>query len=153
MIKIIFVFFLGVVFFIFNSIASSEELNENQAKSIYVMTYYLVSHYKFPETGPKIYLVEQKVMQDLACSGAPCPIHGLQIEDKIYLDKKLDMQNLQNASILVHEYVHYFQWYALGKAADCNEKQRREKEAFSVQNHVLYKVNEEPVKPMIPVCT
>lgn len=51
-----------------------------------------------------------------------------------YLSRALDLNDLFQRSILLHELVHHIQWVAAGPARDCYEWHRREVAAHAAQN-------------------
>jgi len=114
------------------------ELTQMQATTIYMLAH-SVSGYKLPAIAPEIHLVPIQKLRDMVCPGKTCAVHALQVREKIYLDQDLDMQDIQNASILFHENVHFLQWANKGEAKDCAEWMEREYEAYGLQNHVLEK--------------
>jgi len=118
--------------------ADAAGLTREQAASLYLLAR-STSHYPLPGAAPEIHLVPIQHLRDRVCPGHSCAVHGLQVENRIYLDEALDMSNLLHASILYHELVHYLQWSARGDAKDCQEYLEREIEAYGLQIAVLAK--------------
>jgi len=134
--------------------ADAAELTREQAASAsaYLLAH-STSHYPLPPAAPEIHLVPIQHLRDRVCPGHSCAVHGLQVENRIYLDEALDMSNLVHASILYHELVHYLQWSARGDAKDCQEYLEREVEAYGLQIAVLAKAGIAMRLPHLPACS
>lgn len=120
---------------------AAEPLTGHQAMSIYVMAGGL-SGLPMPERAPTIVLAKQAKLQELACGGRPCPaVRGVTMPDgRIWLDESLDFSDPEDASILLHEMVHYLQWARSGPIRSCDEWRRREVHAYTVQMEELHHV-------------
>lgn len=114
-------------------------LVREQAATIYALAWTGLgrSVESLPQVAPTVRFVSQQVLRDMACSGQPCPVRGLQRELVVFLDETLDFANAQDASVLLHEFVHVLQWHQLGESKDCQEWVRREREAYGIQAYVL----------------
>ena len=115
--------------------ATAEPLDEMQAATIYALAH-SVSHLPLPTVPPRIHIVSKAKLA--ALSGDP-RTSGLHKQGDIYLDEALDMQDILNASILFHEYIHYMQWVKMGDVQTCLEWRDREIMAYHWQNEVLFK--------------
>lgn len=134
---IVFAFLIGAMLF-FPPKSWGAELNPMQATTIYLLAH-STSGYKLPDMAPEVHLVPIQKLRDKVCPGKTCAVHALQERERIYLDEALDMQDVQNASILYHEMIHYLQFANKGEAKNCTEWMEREYEAYGLQNHVLEK--------------
>jgi hypothetical protein len=139
-------------FCMFSEFAKAAELTPMQATTIYMLAH-STSGYKLPEIAPEVHLVPLKALRDMVCPGKTCAVHALQVRERIFLDEALDMQDLNNASVLYHEYVHFLQWANKGEAKDCTEWLQREYEAYGLQNHVLEKAGMRLLKMPALGCT
>lgn len=119
--------------------AGAEPLTGNQAMSIYVMAAGM-SGLPMPDRPPTIVLAKQAKLQEMACSGRPCPaVRGVTMPDgRIWLDESLDFSDPEDASILLHEVVHYLQWSRSGPVRSCDDWRRREIHAYTVQMEALH---------------
>lgn len=102
----------------------------------------------FEDGPPPTRLVPQGWLQEKYCS-THCPAIRAVYDDEgvVYLDETLDFATLYAKSILLHEYVHYFQARTRGRLTDlhvtlseydfCVERVRREHEAYRIQWIVL----------------
>ena len=101
---------------------------------------YLLAHSQaglpLPEKGPMIHFTSQEQIRSLLGCGR-CRPSGAQIREDVYVDEALDFSQAYEASILLHELVHYLQWAARGTAASCQEWLEREQRALAVQARVL----------------
>lgn len=117
--------------------ARSAELTTQQVGTIYALAWGQYGG-ALPEQPPMIELVPQSRLRELAgCER--CPVRGMHMHGTIYLDQVLDFAQAYDASILLHEYIHYFQWVAHGDAQSCEEALERERRAYAIQAHVLAK--------------
>ena len=111
------------------------QLSDRQAALIYAMAW-SQSGLPLPDRPPTIHLTTRERLRTLlGCTD--CPVRGLQLRDTIYLDRALNFADPYDASILLHELVHYLQWAAGGEVSDCDEWARRERQAYAIQAHVL----------------
>jgi hypothetical protein len=111
------------------------ELNREQAALIYAMAWGQ-SGLPLPPQAPTVHLTTITALRALVGCAA-CPVRGLQVGADIYLDEALDFADAYDASILLHEMVHYLQWSARGDVYSCEEWAQRERHAYAVQAHVL----------------
>ena len=114
-------------------------LTGTQAMGIYVMGGGM-SGLPLPERAPTIVLAKQAKLQELACPGRTCPmVRGLTTPDgRIWLDEELDFSDPIDASVLLHEVVHYLQWSRSGPVRSCDNWRRREIHAYTVQMEALH---------------
>lgn len=136
----------------------AKELDEMQVALIYSLVYG-VTHLPLPEHPPVIHTTTHEALVVIAKDklGIRCPtgcptLKALQVEGNVYLDQELDMQEVQNAAVLFHEFVHYYQWVQNGKAKNCEEWKDREIAAYHWQNEVLFKAGKQLVQPPHMVC-
>lgn len=152
-------------------------LNDLQAATIYALAR-SVSHLPLPEVAPVMHPVSKAKLAEKAKEIGVCPkgcptIKAFQIQRDIYFDEALDMQDVQNPAILMHEMIHYLQYNdklarrtmigakrraeenlkLTGDAETCQEWVDREVYAYQMQNLVLYKANAQAVQmPAMPIC-
>jgi hypothetical protein len=121
--------------------ADAAELNHEQAASIYALAHgQLGPAYPLPEHAPTIVLTSQQRMREIYCEGrCQANIHGMQVGNTVYVDEQLDFAQPLDASILLHELVHYLQWSRDGVAKSCEEWLSRERQAYQIQAEVLQK--------------
>jgi hypothetical protein len=75
---------------------------------------------------------------------ANCQVRAITDENGVItLDNALDFSDPYDASILIHEMVHYVDWAKDGPAKNCAEWLRREQRAYSIQGHALEKIGED----------
>ena len=92
---------------------------------ISINTNYDTSKFDFP-----INVVEPKIIQEMACGGK-CPVIAFFSEEYGIFISNSDYEDLCNQSILLHEFIHYFQ-------SDLTmENAFKEKEAYELQNKFL----------------
>lgn len=116
-------------------------LTDMQAASIYAFAYGQYGG-ALPEREPVIHIVSLSRLRELiGCER--CPVRALHQQGVIYLDERLDFERAYDASILLHEYVHYLQWLQYGEVADCKSWLDRERQAYMIQAHVLARVGED----------
>jgi len=127
--------------------ARAQDLKDQQAMSIYMLAYGQYGGARggipMPAAAPVVHKVSQVRLQQLA-GCARCPIRGYHEAGHVYIDEALDFSNAFDASILLHEFVHYLQYIDRGPKEDCAEWLRREHEAYLIQANVLAKVGEDP---------
>ena len=127
-------------------------LQDDQATLIYSLVYG-VTHLPLPEHPPTIHLTTNAKLQELACPHGCAGIKGFQLDDAVYIDEALDMSEVLSASVLFHEFVHYYQWAQKGRAKNCAEWKDRELAAYHWQNEVLYKAGHSLVQPPLFDCS
>lgn len=135
--------------------ATAAPLTELQAKSIYAVAY---GQYKGPrewlDKQPNIYLVDQVRICDIAMLRPTCNVLGISIDGVVYIRADLDFSSTFAAGILLHEYVHHFQWLdgkqdavaaAVARGDDstaCALWSENERQAYEIQIHVLEKAGD-----------
>lgn len=120
----------------------------DQIDMTYALTYGLVA-YKMglPRMGDFEPPTVQFVPQPVVCLsiGAPKTCKGLggttdSRTGRILFSTAFDYRKPEYMTILVHEFVHYFQFVKYGEATDWCENYRRERQAYDVQAEVLNKI-------------
>ena len=130
--------------------ANAAPLTQLQAKSIYAVAY---GQYKGPrewlDEQPNIYFADQARLCDIAGLRPTCNVYGISIDGVVYILDDLDFTTLFATGILLHEYVHHFQWLdgkhdavaAAVAAGDdytaCMLWTENERQAYEIQIHVL----------------
>lgn len=113
----------------------AEALRPEHAAAIYMMAWGQHGG-PLPEHPPTIEFHSAAQLRALiGCE--KCTVRGIQIGDTIHADIGLDFSDAYDASILLHEMVHYLQWVANGEAAGCADWVAREHRAFRIQANVL----------------
>jgi hypothetical protein len=108
-----------------------------------------------PLAPPVIQQLEPEELQARAC-GKKCNVLAWFGPDGvIYIDKRVDPEvNKVARGILLHELVHHVQKQQLGNnSSDCKEWLRREREAYEIQAHWLFKQGIDPTPLMWQVRT
>lgn len=114
--------------------ARGGELSPEQT-SLY-MRAHLETGLPLPARPPTIHATGQDDLRRLiGC--AQCTPNGVQIAEDVYIDGALDLSKAYDASILLHELVHYLQWSIAGPAKSCEEWLDRERQAIAVQSRTL----------------
>jgi hypothetical protein len=86
---------------------------------------------------PKIVVRTEKQLMELFCPGKKCDVSGLYSNGVIYIDKRIDIKNEIDVSILYHEFVHHVQAQIHGPTNDCKLWHKKEKEAYLLQKKYL----------------
>jgi hypothetical protein len=128
--------FAGLVAIVLATPARAGELSREQVAVVYAIAYSHVGG-ALPEQAPRVHLVDRTVLQGLACAWRSCPARGAQVGADIFVDESLDFSDPADASVLLHELVHFLQFARWGPARDCHENIRREREAYTIQAHEL----------------
>lgn len=137
---------------IFSFRVEANKLTEDQAALLYAIAYGQAGA-GVPETGPEVHVVSQEQLEALICEGRTCGVRAAQVGDVVFLREDLDMHDPINASILLHELVHYVQWAKYGMAKDCADFRQREIEAYRIQFAALARIGVRPPKAVVPVCS
>lgn len=133
---------LALLFFCQGNV-SAAELTPEQATHTYAIAYGQAGF--IPEKAPTIHLVNRVKLCRIAGLNEACRARGLTDADGvIYLDDTLDFSQPLDASILLHEMVHYVDWAKDGPGTSCEEWVRRERRAYTIQGHALEKVGVDP---------
>lgn len=130
--------------------ANAAPLTQLQAKSIYAVAY---GQYKGPrewlDEQPNIYFADQARLCDIAGLRSTCSVYGISIDGVVYIRADMDFSSTFAAGILLHEYVHHFQWLdgkhdavaaAVAAGNDslaCELWTASERQAYEIQIHVL----------------
>lgn len=107
-----------------------------QRASIYALAWGQYSG-KLPDNPPEVAMINQDALCLMYRIEPGCSVIGLQTGKYIFISDRLDFTKLFDSSVLLHEFIHYFQEMALGPVDDCAEYLRREQEAYKIQAHVL----------------
>ena len=140
-----------------SNIGKAAELDPLQAATIYGLAH-SVSGLPLPEHAPEIHLTTAAAIDHMLTEMGVCPrgcpsVKAAQVQNRVYVDQALDMQDIQNAALVFHEIVHYLQWAKDGDAKTCEEWRYREITAYQLQNLVLNKAGAHMVQaPTMPVC-
>ena len=119
------------------------ELTPQQAYNAYAIAFGYAGH--IPDRAPIINLVSRQSLCEFAGMKAACPIRALTYPNGVIaLDETLDFANPHDASVLIHEMVHYVDWSKDGPATNCAEWLRREQRAYTIQGHALEKIGVDP---------
>ena len=123
--------------------ASAAELTPEQAFNAYAIAY---GHAGFiPDKPPTIKVVDRPVLCRIAGLPDACRARGLtNVDGVIYLDSALDFADPLDASVLIHELVHYVDWMRDGPAYNCEQWMRREYHAYTIQGQALEKIGVDP---------
>lgn len=124
--------------------AKAADLSPGQGMTIWVMTWGQ-THFihegdvELLNNPPTIHLMDQAALcnfwgRTLESCG---PLKAVQFEDSIRVLETLDFDTALDASIILHEMVHYVQWYKHGASSGCDAFNANEKEARKVQAEVL----------------
>lgn len=89
------------------------------------------------EQAPPVYVVSRERLCELGNLRPDCRISGLEQKGTVYLWEGLDFEKPYDLSVAFHEFVHAMQYQILGENQDCEEKVRREREAYKFQIHEL----------------
>lgn len=119
-----------------------------------------LSPYDAPAENPTLMCVDHQFMVDRACNGRQCALDGWYENDGvIYISSKNKMCDVDTwgaDGLYVHEFIHYLQDLASGvKDYPCEEKVRREREAYEVQSRYMMGVRGAltPVMPPTMSCS
>lgn len=127
------------------------ELTEQQAALLYAVAYGEAG-LGIPDFSPTIRLLHAAQLEQAVC-GKPCAgLKAAQIGDVVLLRADLDLSDPLNASILLHELVHYVQWAKFGQAKDCADYRDRETQAYEIQFAALARIGVRAPKVAIPTC-
>lgn len=113
---------------------------------------YILAYSRYTERHPGFKLPERAPTVDITTTGYLAQRWGLghtvkavtDSDGVIHLVNDVDTWEVLGASILFHEYIHYFQWIAAGRPRDqtCEEALDREREAYTMQGKELERVGE-----------
>ena len=86
---------------------------------------------------PKIVIRTEKQLSKIYCPGHKCSVSGIYSKGVIYIDKRIDIKNEIDVSILYHEFVHHAQAQMYGTTYDCKLWHKKEKQAYLLQKKYL----------------
>lgn len=93
--------------------------------------------YSKPIDPPKIVIRTEKQLSKIYCPGHKCSVSGIYSNGVIYIDKRIDIKNEIDISILYHEFVHHVQAQMYGTTYDCKLWYKKEKQAYLLQRKYL----------------
>ena len=107
-----------------------------------------LSGYSMPSTPPEVVAKPHSFFVENACNGRECRVLGWYAGGRtVYIDERLDAQDLLGSSIVVHEMVHYLQAVARGDDGpksgaytvmpSCEQLIHWEHEAYNVQREYI----------------
>lgn len=132
-----------LLYLVFTTLVQAAELTQEQAFNAYAIAFGNAGY--IPARAPTINLVSRQSLCQFAGMKAECPIRALTYPNGVIgIDETLDFSNPYDASILIHEMVHYVDWSKDGPATNCAEWLRREQRAYSIQGHALEKIGVDP---------
>lgn len=128
-----------LVSLVFSCVSIAEVPSRDQLISLYASAYGRLG-IGIPENNPHIYPVSQATLWAIAdCEH--CNIQGAQLGDSVFYLETLDFIKPMDSSILLHELIHYVQWWRYGTAKTCEERADREWQAYKIQAFVLEQNN------------
>jgi hypothetical protein len=131
--------------------AQAGEIQREQLVELYGLAY-AGAGIGVPERPPRVYRVSRATMSEMVCH-ADCDIRAAQFADAVFLVDDIDPDDAFDKSIVVHEFVHYVQWVYRGRAVGCDEKRRREVQAFMIQSNALEHAGLRFPVPELPLCS
>jgi hypothetical protein len=132
-----------LLYLLLTTVVQAAELTQEQAFHAYAIAFGNAGY--LPPRAPTINLVNRQSLCQFAGMKAECPIRALTYPNGVIgLDDTLDFSNPHDASILIHEMVHYVDWSKDGPATNCAEWLRREQRAYTIQGHALEKIGVDP---------
>ena len=107
-----------------------------------------LSGYSTPSIPPEVVAKPHSFFVEQACNGRECRVLGWYAGGRtVYIDERLDVQELLGSSIVVHEMVHYLQAVARGDDGpkngaytvmpSCEQLIHWEHEAYNVQREYI----------------
>lgn len=109
---------------------AAAELTQGQVNAAYAVAYGHMGH--IPQNPPTIRIVSRERMCEVA-EQPGCRMPGIERAGVVYLIDTIDPSDPFQSSVLVHELVHYVQYDLHGEATTCEERVRREREAYEIQ--------------------
>jgi hypothetical protein len=86
-------------------------------------------HIAPPKTTP----TTRKELQSMYCPGRGCSVSAVYVNDQIYYDKRIDLSDVYDRSIMIHEYIHHIQRETRGRTLDCKTWFEKERQAYDLQ--------------------
>jgi hypothetical protein len=122
----------------------SETILDHQLRQEIFIDASRLSGYKIPEILPEIRFVSHGVIVKETCEGNECNRYAAAVPGKpILVDKRMDMNNIEDYSFVLHEAIHVLQFAAKGitniESLSCSEELALEKEAYHLQQKYLEK--------------
>lgn len=118
------------------SLSAAAEPSRDQLISLYASAYGRLG-IGIPDKPPHIYPVSKETLRELVRCQNSCQVQGAQVADSVFYWEGTDFSNPIESSWLLHEIVHYVQYWKKGPAKTCQEKADREWEAYKIQAYVL----------------
>lgn len=124
--------------------ATAAPLTSDQARGILYVTYgqfhgprSLIEDPPLIRAVKKAELCEKLGHPHPECGAAAVYMNG---ESTVLVDDTLDFNQPSAAAILVHEFVHHFQWKLRGMPRSCGEMVARERQAYLIQAAILERI-------------
>lgn len=128
-----------LLYLVLTTLVQAAELTQEQAFSAYAIAFGHAGY--LPPRAPIINLANRKSVCGIARLPENCAARAVLAPDGVItLDDTLDFADPHDASILIHEMVHYVDWSKEGPATNCAEWIRREQRAYTIQGHALEKI-------------
>lgn len=86
---------------------------------------------------PKIIPQTEEQLRDRFCPKQKCDVSGIYSSGVIYIDKRIDIKNVNDVSIIYHGLIHHVQQHIYGTTYDCDMWLEKEKQAYSLQKKYL----------------
>ncbi len=93
--------------------------------------------YSKPVDPPKIVIQTERQLTKRFCPEKKCTVSGIYSKGVIYIDKRIEITNEIDVSILYHEFVHHVQAQIYGPSYDCKLWYRKERQAYLLQKKYL----------------
>ena len=72
-------------------------------------------------------------LKNLFCKNTDCVVSAVYTRGTVYYDKRLNMDNVIDRSIILHEMVHHVQRVQMGDTYTCDVWLKKEREAYRIQ--------------------
>lgn len=122
----------------------AEDLTAEQVQGIFAVAYGQVGGSpSWLDTPPAVYMVTQRQLCERIDMDEDCPVPAIYLDGRVYVDETLDFSTPLAATILAHEFVHYFQDMKYGgPVTNCDDWLVREREAYMIQTHLLERLDD-----------
>ena len=132
----------------FASRLEAAELTPEQAQSIYAVAYGQCPNMAgmnagcppgWYEDAPIVHITHPQYGCGLMGQMPTCETLAVYADGHVFLSQDVDMSTVLGASILLHEYIHHFQWLKAGKRMtdNCQSWLANEHEAYAIEARVL----------------
>ena len=138
--------------FLFGGFAQAAPLTPDIANSVYQIAYGFCPTIRTMENGcppewlrnpPSLTVDSQEELCSIVNERPNCSLLGLYFGGNMHVTSRLDFNSFMGHSVLLHEFIHHFQWLrnkGYG-ASNCTEWLADEKEAYLAQIDFLEKTN------------